>query len=62
MVLAVESPLLFSFRAPVVLGRAQPQQALRVLAVLQVERLALVLFHRALRLDLDLQAECLQAY
>ena len=41
MVLAVESPLLFSFRAPASHAPAQPELALRLLAARQVDRMHL---------------------
>jgi hypothetical protein len=52
VVSVVESPLLFSFRAPASLAPAQPQLALRLLAVRQVGHLVLSLFHLGLRRDL----------
>ena len=62
MVLVVESPRPFSFRAPVALARAQPQLALRFLAARLVEhrRPGLSLFRLALRPDLHRQAACLE--
>ena len=64
MALAVESPHPFSFRAPASLSPvlAQQQLALRPLAARQVDhrRLALSLFHLALRPDLRRQAVWLE--
>jgi len=62
MILVVESPRPFSFRAPVALARAQPQLALRFLAARLVDhrRSGLSLFRLALRPDLHRQAAWLE--
>src|SRR5947207_14504856 len=64
MAVAAGSPRPFSFRAPVVLVPAQPEQALRLLAGRQVDHRhpALSLFHLALRLRLHLEVAWSEVY